>query len=211
MLRQASRMLVQRATAGATRQITLGAALREEATTDHAKTYLDAFEKAQGEGAFQANLVPPAFMKDWMKKAPEATTTGIADKLTFNFYMPHGVEMDNAEVDMVLVPGKDGDFGILPGHVPTVSQLRPGVISVTTGTETSKYFVSSGFAFVHANSQAEVCAVEAVPLDQLDGEAVKASLNEYNTALVNAKDDYEKAAAQIGIEVTSAMSSALGN
>jgi len=203
-------MLVQRATAGATRQFTVGTAFREEAT-DHVKTYLDEFEKAQAAGKFQANLVAPNFMKDWMKKSAATTTEGIADKLTFNFYMPHGVEMDGAEVDMVLVPGTDGDFGILPGHVPTVSQLRPGVVSVTSGSETSKYFVSSGFAFVHPNSQAEVCAVEAIPLDQLDGEAVKASLNEYNNALVNAKDDYEKAAAQIGIEVTSAMSSALGN
>jgi F0F1-type ATP synthase epsilon subunit len=31
---------------------------------------------------------------------------------------------------MVLVPATTGDFGILPGHVPTVSQLRPGVVSV---------------------------------------------------------------------------------
>ena len=35
-----------------------------------------------------------------------------------------------AQVDMVLVPATTGDFGILPGHVPTVSQLRPGVVSV---------------------------------------------------------------------------------
>lgn len=34
------------------------------------------------------------------------------------------------QVDMVLIPGTDGDFGVLPGHVPTVSQLKPGVMSV---------------------------------------------------------------------------------
>ena len=36
-----------------------------------------------------------------------------------------------------------------------------------------QYFVSSGFAFIHADSTAEVCAVEAVPLDQIDPAAVK--------------------------------------
>lgn len=54
-------------------------------------------------------------------------------------------------------------------------------------------------------------AVEAVPLDQLDSEAVKKGLADYQAKLSNAKDDYEKAAAQIGIEVCGAMNSALGN
>lgn len=69
--------------------------------------------------------------------------------------------------------------------------------------------MSSGFAFVHADSTTDVCAVEAVPLEQLDPEAVKQGLAEYQGKLVNAKDDYERAAAQIGIEVCSAMNAAL--
>ena len=52
-------------------------------------------------------------------------------------------------------------------------------------------------------------AVEAVPVEQLDGEAVKKALADYQAKLVNAKDDYEKASAQIGIEVTQAMESAV--
>lgn len=49
--------------------------------------------------------------------------------------------------------------------------------------EVEKYFVSSGFAFVHSDSSADVCAVEAVKLDDLDPEAVKAGLAEYNAKL----------------------------
>ncbi len=112
----------------------------------------------------------------------------------------------------------------------------------------AQYFVSSGFAFVHADSTTDVCAVEAVPLEQLDHDAVKQArararvvraasphrgsraaaprlaahpnararcraaqgLADYQAKLMNAKDDYEKAAAQVGIEVCSAMNSALG-
>ena len=60
---------------------------------------------------------------------------------------------------MVLVPATTGDFGILPGHVPTVSQLRPGVVSVhVNDKDVKKYFVSGGFAFVHADSTADVSA-----------------------------------------------------
>ena len=52
-------------------------------------------------------------------------------------------------------------------------------------------------------------AVEAIPLEQLDGEAVKKALADYQAKLVNAKDDYEKASAQIGIAVTRARESAV--
>ena len=82
------------------------------------------------------------------------------------------------QVDLVLVPAVTGDFGVMPGHVPTVAQLRPGVVTVHTelDKEVEKYFVSSGFAFVHADSSADVVAVEAVKLDELDTEAVRAGL-----------------------------------
>jgi len=82
--------------------------------------------------------------------------------------------------------------------------------SLTRPPLSAQYFVSSGFAFVHADSSTDVCAVEAVPLEQLDHEAVKQGLADYQQKLVNAKDDHEKAAAQVGIEVTSAMNAALG-
>ena len=72
-----------------------------------------------------------------------------------------------------------------------------------------QFFVSSGFAFIHADSTTDICAVEAVPVEQLDGEAVKKGLADYQAKLQNAKDDYEKASAQIGIEVTQAMESAV--
>lgn len=69
----------------------------------------------------------------------------------------------------------------MPGHVPTISQLRPGVIAVHTelDKDVQKYFVSGGFAFAHADSSVEIAAVEAVPLEDLDPAAVKAGLAEY--------------------------------
>lgn len=103
-----------------------------------------------------------------------------------------------------------GDFGILPGHVPTVSQLRPGVVSVhVNDKDVKKYFVSSGFAFVHADSTADICAIEAVPVEQLDPEAVKKGLADFTAKFAGAKDDFEKAQAQIGIDVCNAMVAAV--
>jgi len=114
---------------------------------------------------------------------------------------------------MVLVPAVTGDFGVMPGHVPTAAQLRPGVLTVQEDEGTSKkFFVSSGFAFVHSDSTADVCAVEAFPVEDLDAATVEAGLADYTAKLASATsggDDYEAAAAQIGVEVYSAMNAAI--
>lgn len=47
------------------------------------------------------------------------------------------------------------------------------LLSCVPAPDFSQYFVSSGFAFIHADSTTDVCAVEAVPLEQLDPELVK--------------------------------------
>lgn len=103
----------------------------------------------------------------------------------------------------------------MPGHVPTVAQLRPGVMAVHTelDKDVKKFFVSAGFAFVHADSSAEVCAVEAVPLEDIDPDAVRAGLADATAKLAAVQgkgDDLEAAAAQVGVEVYSAMAAAVG-
>lgn len=63
----------------------------------------------------------------------------------------------------MLVPASSGVMGILPRHAPTVAQLRPGVVEVHADGAKEKYFVSSGFAFVH-KERTDVCAVAAAPV-----------------------------------------------
>ncbi|MBA0763595.1 hypothetical protein Gotri_013022 [Gossypium trilobum] len=110
---------------------------------------------------------------------------------------------------MVIVPATTGQMGVLPGHVATIAELKPGVLSVHEGSEVTKYFVSSGFVFIHANSFADIIAVEAVPLDRLDVNLVQKGLAEFTSKLSSATTDLEKAEAQIGIDVHSALNSAL--
>lgn len=173
--------------------------------------FLDAFKP------FAGSLEPPKFPSDYLtKKEPAPEGSGIPEKLTFSFFVPHETILKDEKVDLVLLPAVTGDFGAMPGHVPTLAQLRPGVVSIHTeqDKDVKKYFVSGGFAMVHADSTADICAVEAIPIEDLDGEAVRAGLAEYQAKLGVASgkgDDYEAAAAQIGVEVYSAMSSALGH
>ena len=113
------------------------------------------------------------------------------------------------KVDMVIIPATTGQMGVLPGHVPTIAELKPGIMSVHEGTDIKKYFVSSGFAFLHANSVADIIAVEAVPLENIDASQVQKGLAEFTQKLASATTDLEKAEAQIGVEVHSAMNAAL--
>lgn len=113
------------------------------------------------------------------------------------------------QVDMVMIPATTGQMGVLPAHVATIAELKPGVLSVHDGNEVTKYFVSSGFAFIHANSVTDIIAVEAVPLDQIDASQVQKGLVEFGQKLISASTDLEKAEAQIGVDVHSALNSAL--
>lgn len=113
------------------------------------------------------------------------------------------------QVDMIIIPATTGLMGVLPGHVATIAELKPGVMSVHEGNDTTKYFVSSGFAFIHANSFADVIAVEAVPLDHIDQSLVQKGLAEFTQKLSSASTDLEKAEAQIGVDVHSALNAAL--
>ena len=51
------------------------------------------------------------------------------DKVAFELVSPERLLLSRA-VEMVVVPGAEGDFGVLPGHAPFISQVRPGVIEV---------------------------------------------------------------------------------
>lgn len=57
----------------------------------------------------------------------------------------------NTTVDEVTAPSTEGEFGVLPGHVPMVSALRTGLVTYRDGTETHKCVIGPGFAEVGAN------------------------------------------------------------
>ena len=110
---------------------------------------------------------------------------------------------------MVIIPATSGQMGVLPGHVATIAELKPGVMSVHEGSEVTKYFVSGGFAFVHANSVTDIVVVEAVPVSNIDPALVQKGLTDFTQKLSSASTDLEKAEAQIGVDVHSALNAAL--
>jgi F-type H+-transporting ATPase subunit epsilon len=73
----------------------------------------------------------------------------------------------SGEVDQVDIPGAEGDFGVLAGHAPVVAALRPGILTVTTGTAREKIIVLGGLAEV-SEKGLTVLADVATSLDELD-------------------------------------------
>ena len=93
------------------------------------------------------------------------------------------------EVEMVVVPGAEGDFGVLPGHSPMISTVRPGVIHVfEAGSVKTRIFVAGGFAEVTA-ARCTVLAEEAVALDDIDRAGVEKDLQDANDDIRDAGGD----------------------
>jgi hypothetical protein len=51
---------------------------------------------------------------------------------------------------------------------PTIAELKPRIMLVHEGNDTTKYFLSSGFAFIHVNSVVDIIAIKAIPIDRID-------------------------------------------
>ncbi|MGE5537674.1 MAG: F0F1 ATP synthase subunit epsilon [Gemmatimonas sp.] len=132
----------------------------------------------------------------------------MADKVTFELVSPEKL-LFSADVDMVVVPGTEGDFGILPGHAPFISTVRAGVLDVYEGginptNLKTRIFVAGGFAET-ADSRLTVLAEEAVPVADLDRARVEARLADARSKLQDADSEDAKSQAARAVAVAEAM------
>lgn len=70
-----------------------------------------------------------------------------AGKLTLDIVTPHG-HVFTEEVDEVIASGSEGDFGVLPNHIPFLTTLKIGMLTYKKGNETGHFFVNWGYAEV---------------------------------------------------------------
>ena len=126
------------------------------------------------------------------------------DKVSFELASPEAL-LVSATVDMVVVPGAEGDFGVLPGHAPFISTVRPGVIDVYDGDKIDqRIFVADGFAEVNER-RCTVLSSEAYPVDDLDRGEVETRLNAAQDELADAESDVVRGKAEAEIAVCEAM------
>jgi F-type H+-transporting ATPase subunit epsilon len=127
----------------------------------------------------------------------------VADKVHFELVSPQQLLLSES-VDMVVVPGAEGDFGVLADHAPLISTIRPGTITVYQGdTVSERIFVAGGFAEVTAE-RCTVLAEEAEPLDDIDRAAVEAELRDLRDDLGTAQSDEDRALLESRIAVAEA-------
>jgi len=132
----------------------------------------------------------------------------MAEKVDFELVSPERLLVSEA-VEMVVVPGAEGDFGVLVGHSATVSAIRPGVLAVfENGAVTSRVFVSGGFAEV-TPERCTVLADEAALLGDLDRAEIERSVNDLRDDVNAARDDAEKQAAGKALAIAEAKITAL--
>jgi len=131
----------------------------------------------------------------------------MADTVEFELVSPERL-LVSEPVEMVVVPGGDGDFGVLPGHAPLISTVRPGVIAIyEAGKVRQSIFVTGGFAEV-TPERCTVLAEEAVSLADADRAEIEARVGaareRHDTA-----DDADKPAAARRLAAAEALLDAL--
>ena len=120
----------------------------------------------------------------------------MAETVEFELVSPSRL-LTSLPVSMVVVPGAEGDIGVLPGHSPLICTVRPGVIKVTEDDKvTEEIFVAGGFCEV-SPERCTVLAEEAIPIGDIDASEASARLETAEQAVAQADDaDKDKAEAE---------------
>ncbi|KAI1059422.1 hypothetical protein LB506_012730 [Fusarium annulatum] len=127
------------------------------------------------------------------------------------------------DVVQVNIPAESGEMGVLANHVPSIEQLKPGLVEVVEESAGSKQFfhptargrqiadgnfvlVSGGFATVQPNSVLSINAVEGYPLEDFSAEAIRAQIAEAQKVANGSGSEQDIAEAKIELEVLETLS-----
>lgn len=131
-------------------------------------------------------------------------------KVAFELVSPERLLL-SVEADMVVVPGTEGDFGVLPQHAPLISGVKTGVIAVhDAGQVTERIFVAGGFAEV-TPERCTVLAERAITVADIDRAQIEAELTAAREELVDATSDEERSTAERQVAVAEAILEAAGS
>ncbi|KAF9407021.1 delta subunit of the central stalk of mitochondrial F1F0 ATP synthase, atp16 [Podila epigama] len=138
-----------------------------------------------------------------------ATEAAATAGLRLTLALPHQTIFKDVSVTQVNIAAVSGDMGILASHVPSIEQLRPGVVEVLEATGSKKFFVSGGFATMNPDSSLYINAIEAFPVEDFSAEAVRNGLAEAQRVATSGATEEEKIAAKIEVEVFEALQAAI--
>lgn len=127
----------------------------------------------------------------------------MAATFKFELVSPERVLLSE-DAEQVVVPGADGDFGVLSGHAPLVSTLRPGVLEVDLPGKRRRVYVKGGFAEVEPD-RLTVLAERAMDVEELKGSHLAGEIAAAEAELKDAKDDEARMRAEAVVESLKAL------
>jgi F-type H+-transporting ATPase subunit epsilon len=130
----------------------------------------------------------------------------MADKLHFALVSPER-ELFNGEVDHVVVPGSEGEFGVSPNHAPVMSVIKPGALKVINDGAERRIFVNGGFADVTPEGLT-VLAEEAIDLADIDPAELEQQLKNAQEDLRDANTPDRRATAELRLARAEAIKAA---
>lgn len=121
--------------------------------------------------------------------------------LAVNLVSPRGV-IAHADTDSLQAPGDQGDFELLPGHVPMLAALKAGVLTIGTKSR-ARYAVSTGYLRIDPQGAVEILVERAKPANEIDATAAGSELKVAEAELAKWGDkpqdgDYENLVARVG-------------
>ncbi|MET1413228.1 F0F1 ATP synthase subunit epsilon [Roseibium sp. HPY-6] len=115
----------------------------------------------------------------------------MAELFQFELVSPER-QLISEQVAEVVVPGAEGEFGVLKDHSPFMSSIAPGILKVRKdGDAWDEYFVRGGFADV-ASGGLTVLAEQAVPVAEISREQLDQAIKNAEEDAADAKDDSAK-------------------
>ena len=125
----------------------------------------------------------------------------MAEKLKLDIVTPYG-HVFTDEVDEVVASGSEGEFGVLPEHVPFLTTLKVGMLTYKKGTETGIFFIGSGYAEVGPD-KVTILADSAEKSEDIDIERAKSAMKRAEDRLKQAeKFDQARATAALDRAIT---------
>ena len=113
----------------------------------------------------------------------------MSDQFNYKLVTPEKIYLEG-DAQMVVLPGAEGDLGVLPNHSNIITSLRPGIIKVTNSDETQSLFVEEGF-IKFSNNELLVIAVGLDEEAALNNDFINDKIENYSSAL-EAADEAQK-------------------
>jgi F-type H+-transporting ATPase subunit epsilon len=127
----------------------------------------------------------------------------------FNLVTPDRV-LFSGEVEHVVVPGADGEFGVLANHAPMVSMLKPGILVVLEPGPAQRIAVGGGYAEVNPKGLT-VLAEVAVPVEEVDRARLAMRIKDAQEDVADLADGPARDKARERLEQLQALEAALGH